>query len=175
MPRGLFDWGVGGYLLTIVSRFSCESSADAVLVFRGPMPQDMKRRLTEAFDMADDLVRSLDETALHYRLEEPSNTIWDQFWCVVGARESYARAMQAGEWAGFGCSLTPDDRGSKLPLTEALASSRVAAESAATDAPTSRFALDLLLHETQHQGQIIRYLYGLGHEAPASWKQKWNL
>jgi hypothetical protein len=35
--------------------------------------------------------------------------------------------------------------------------------------------LDLLLHETQHQGQLIRYVYGIGLDFPDSWRDRWNL
>jgi hypothetical protein len=32
-----------------------------------------------------------------------------------------------------------------------------------------------LLHETQHHGQLIRYVYGLGLVFPESWRDRWNL
>jgi hypothetical protein len=35
--------------------------------------------------------------------------------------------------------------------------------------------IDLLEHEAQHQGQLIRYLYGLGITVPTSWKNRYNL
>jgi len=36
-------------------------------------------------------------------------------------------------------------------------------------------ALDLLEHEAAHQGQLIRYLYGLALPIPASWKRRYAL
>ncbi len=118
----------------------------------------------------------MDETALGGRLREPSNTIWDQLWCVVGARESYARAIEKGGWMGFECSLTSADRGSKPMVVKALELSRQAVESAIGAASDDDgLVLDLLLHETQHQGQLIRYVYGLGLEFPQSWRIRWSL
>jgi len=35
--------------------------------------------------------------------------------------------------------------------------------------------LDLFEHETQHQGQMIRYVYGLGLHFPKSWIDRWAL
>lgn len=37
------------------------------------------------------------------------------------------------------------------------------------------FLFDLLEHEAQHHGQLIRYLYGLGIERPPSWKERYAL
>jgi len=127
--------------------------------------------------MTADLVGGLSDGAISQSLEEPSNTIWDQLWCVVGARESYARAIEAGAWAGFSCSLSSHDRGSRIRVIEALMSSRRAVITAvdSSDDDPAPMMLDLLLHETQHQGQLIRYVYGLGLEFPQSWKERWNL
>ena len=134
-------------------------------------------RLHGAFDMTSDLVDGLSEADMDLRLQEPSNTIWEQLWCVVGARESYAQALEAGEWVGFSCSLTGADRGSKARLRDAVESSRRAvSEAVATSANSSEeMILDLLLHETQHHGQLIRYVYGLGLDFPTSWRERWNL
>jgi hypothetical protein len=38
-----------------------------------------------------------------------------------------------------------------------------------------RLILDLLEHEAQHHGQLIRYLYGLNLEIPESWKTRYAL
>lgn len=134
-------------------------------------------RLHVAFDMTSDLVEGLSETDMDLSLHEPSNTIWEQLWCVVGARESYAKALEAGEWVGFSCSLTAADRGSKARLGDALESSRDAVVEAVAASPNAsgEMILELLLHETQHHGQLIRYVYGLGLDFPTSWRQRWNL
>jgi hypothetical protein len=88
-------------------------------------------------DLADTLTPEMFGSRLG---DLPSNTIADQLWCVVGARESYARAARDGGWKGFASSLN--------------------LESA---------------HETQHHGQLIRCLYGLGIPRPASWRERYAL
>lgn len=109
----------------------------------------------------------------------PSNTIGAQLWCVVGARESYARAALAGSWQGFTCRLSSEETRDSAAILSALAATvadvlaaagRVEPGSAAED-----FMLDLLEHEVQHHGQLIRYLYALGIERPSSWKERYAL
>jgi hypothetical protein len=132
--------------------------------------------LEDSMGRTDELARSLNDEAIGRRLQDPSNTLWDQFWCIVGARESYARAITAGEWVGFACSLTADDRGSQPRVVEALQSSHGEVQQAMSlPDPREQLILDLLLHETQHHGQLIRYVYGLGLEFPKSWRERWNL
>lgn len=132
-------------------------------------------RLAAAFDLTADLVTGLEEADMNRSLPVPSNTIWDQLWCVVGAREGYARAMEAGDWMGFSCSLTSSDRGSRERLEESLEASRQAVVEALSRSEDGERALDLLLHETQHHGQLIRFLYGLGLDFPESWRRRWSL
>ncbi|HJS71904.1 MAG TPA: hypothetical protein VJ858_04175 [Acidimicrobiia bacterium] len=132
-------------------------------------------RLTQAMPLLDDLIEGIEEDDLRSRLPVPSNTIWDQLWCVVGARESHARAISSGEWGGFTCSLTAVHRGSKAKVVAALETSRDLLVNAGETSPDSPFIFDVLLHETQHQGQLIRYIYGLGLTFPESWKARWSL
>ena len=140
------------------------------------MTNSISMQLGKAMERTDDLARSLDDESMGRRLQDRSNTLWDQLWCMVGARESYARAITAGEWVGFACSLTADDRGSRPRVVEALQSSREAVQSAVSlPDPPEVLILDLLLHETQHHGQLIRYVYGLRLEFPESWRDRWNL
>lgn len=139
------------------------------------MSQTTYERLVEEMPLFEDLIVAMSDTAMELGLPVRSNTIWDQLWCVVGARESYAKAIESGEWAGFSCSLTATDRGSRKKIAEALASSRVMMEESGKSSPDSPFLLDVLLHEAQHQGQLIRYIYGLDLAFPASWQTRWNL
>lgn len=100
--------------------------------------------------------------------------MWDQVW-LVGARESHVRAIEAGKWVGFSCSRTSADRGSKVRLQEALATSERAVIDALSASQDETNALDLLLHETQHHGQLIRFVYALELEFPQSWHSRWNV
>ncbi len=165
----------------------------------------LSQRLNGAFQRWIDLLDTLPEGALAQRLPVPSNSIGGQFWCLVGARESYARAIAVGSWKGFACSLSAEDALSRQALRAALQRSADAALAAVAtlaadepadtladalaDAPADDladalqpgvaaclgFALDLLEHEAQHQGQLIRYVYGLGHSFPESWRVRWAL
>ncbi len=133
------------------------------------------KSLNQSFDLYDDLLTSLSDDGLNQKLPVPSNRLWDQLWCVVGVRESVTKALESGEWQGFSCSLTSDDRGKREPLEQALTASRGLATALAEADPDHQLVLNLLLHEVQHQGQIIRYLYGLDLEIPPSWQRRWSL
>ena len=136
-------------------------------------------RLARSIGLYRDLVPILDERVLAAELGDlPSNPVGAQLWCVIGARESYARAIAAGEWSGFSCSLT--EPGDPAEVAEALARSadavaQVLRSSGEYTAPQEGLLLDLLEHEAQHHGQLIRYLYGLRLPIPASWKSRYAL
>jgi hypothetical protein len=63
-------------------------------------------RLDAVFDLYDELIASLDGAQLRQSLPVPSNPIGMQLWCVVGARETWARAMETGTWGPFRCSIS---------------------------------------------------------------------
>ena len=123
----------------------------------------LKARLAQALALTDSLAREATAETLAARNGgAKSNTIGGQFWCLVGARESYARAIEAGVWRGFACSL--GDTESPQGVRAALAASNravVAALDAARDLDGARleFLISLNEHEAQHHGQLIRYFY----------------
>jgi hypothetical protein len=141
----------------------------------------IRANLTRSMALYDDLLASLPESALAMKLPGvPSNTIGAQLWCVVGARESYARAVEAGAWAGFTCSLTSAASRDKAAVQAALSGSADAvvdklARLESYDDARSSFVVHLLEHEVAHQGQLIRYLYGLKLPIPDSWKARYAL
>lgn len=143
------------------------------------MRERLVERLGARMQTYEDLVQVLPEQALASELPVPSNTVGAQMWCVVGARESYARAIRAGDWEGFSCSLTAEGAHRSADVLACLRASSSAVLDAARDiewAPRrDDLLVDLLEHEAQHQGQLIRYVYGLGYEFPDSWKQRWAL
>lgn len=64
------------------------------------------QRLQHAFDLTLDLVQAMKSDDLKLKLEGmPSNMIGEQLWCIIGARESYLKAIINGGWVGFTCSL----------------------------------------------------------------------
>lgn len=133
------------------------------------------------FSLYDELAASLPETSLASKLPGlPSNAIGDQLWCVVGARESFARAIHAGEWEGFSCSLSAADTRELEAVGAGLARSTQDVLDAIDDLGSDdndrwRLTLRLLEHEAAHQGQLIRYLYGLRLPIPAGWKERYAL
>lgn len=145
------------------------------------MKRVLDERLRDAFGLYDALIAALDDDALTRRLRDlPSNEIGQQLWCVVGARESYARAIERGGWAGFTCSLAAADTVHRERVADALQTSAATATDtlARLDDLTEvqqRLALTLLEHEAQHHGQLIRYLYGLRLPMPEAWKARYSL
>jgi hypothetical protein len=137
-------------------------------------------RLDAVFGLYDELIASLDDTQLRRSLPVPSNPIGLQLWCVVGARETWARAMATGTWGPFGCSIasfedTQDPSLVAGALTASASAFREAARATPADEIRTDFKLGLLEHESQHLGQILRYLLGLGIEPPPGWKERFVL
>jgi len=141
----------------------------------------IRERMLESFELYAELVRELPDPALAMKLPGiASNTLGAQLWCVVGARESYADAIRSGAWPGFSCSLTRAETREREAVAAALARSAELVLPAIDDLDPGdddrvRFVLRLLEHEAAHQGQLIRYLYGLQLPIPARWKERYAL
>jgi len=143
------------------------------------LPAALASRFERSFALFRDFADSLDGSSLTEKLPDlPSNAIGLQLWCVVGARESYARAIRAASWEGFACSLTSPME--KIPVIGALGRSadevRTVLDGSEGFSETQLgLVLDLLEHEAAHQGQLIRYLYGLRLPIPESWRARYAL
>lgn len=141
----------------------------------------LQRRFARANTLYLDLVEAMTPERLSSGLPGlPSDTVGHQLWCVLGARESYVRAARAGAWQGFTSPVAGEQLTDPIALGDALraTSAGVAAwlgglEDADEDSYT--YALALLEHETQHHGQLIRYLYGLRVARPESWQRQYAL
>ena len=141
----------------------------------------LQRRFERSNTLYLDLLDTVPPEHLGSHLRDlPSDTVGHQLWCVLGARESYPRAARAGEWQGFTSPVTAEESTDAAALRAAF--SRTAAEVDAWvasidagDEDSLRYALALLEHETQHHGQLIRYLYGLGIDRPHTWQQQYAL
>lgn len=141
------------------------------------MNEQLKFRLDRAFQLTHDIVVHLDELSLGADLPNlPSNRIARQLWCVIGARESYTKAIETGGWQGFSCSLeTPRVKESVLTALEATHQHINQLDfTNLSDAQVS-LAFDLLEHEIQHHGQLIRYVYGNKLTFPASWNKRYTV
>lgn len=131
--------------------------------------------MQQRFGALSDLAAALDATDYSKNLAvERSKSIGEHFWCLVGARESYFRALEAGEWQGFDCSLK-DHNVSQPEFIAAL--NRTADEFSYVLArthwalATEQLLAELYEHEVMHEGQLIRLIYGLHLTMPAS--SKW--
>ena len=150
-------------------------------IYSSPMSRSdaIRDSFERSFGLYRDLLGVVDATALGSSLPGlRSNTMGEQLWCVVGARESYARAITAGEWVGFSCSLASP--GDPVEVADALTRSRAAVTDVLASLDTftpakDRLVLDLLEHEAQHHGQLIRFMYALELPIPASWKGRYAL
>ncbi|WP_196159462.1 hypothetical protein [Reinekea sp. G2M2-21] len=140
------------------------------------MITQIQERVSHKFQLFDSLAESLDFEQLHTRIDLPKyKTIAEHLWCVVGARESYAKALIAGQWQGFACSL--DEDASLAIYQKALKSSTVVCLKAFNqlDTPSQNqltLLLDLLEHETVHEAQLIRLCYAL--EIPFPDISRWS-
>lgn len=146
-----------------------------------PFPEVIRQSFERSFALYDELIAALPETSLAQELPGiRSNAIGDQLWCVVGARESYARAIELGRWSGFSCSLSAAATRDRAAVQRSLRESAVVATAALMmvtldDDARVRSALDLLEHEAAHHGQLIRFLYGLRLPIPSGWKARYAL
>lgn len=137
----------------------------------------LKARIDRAFGLTEGLVVHLVDTDLRLDLPGlPSNRISGQLWCMVGARESYIAAIVAGAWQGFSCSLSsPDKREAVLAALQATAGQLAALDFERLSEQQLRFAFELLEHEVQHHGQLIRLVYGNKLSFPESWHQRYTV
>ena len=128
--------------------------------------------LLNRFAAYSDLAKELDTDLLGKKIGVPKHkSLAENLWCVVGARESYAQAIQQGSWAGFSCSMTAfgaEDFQAKLQTSSAAVEAAIQNTSEWT-AERNQLLATLAEHEVLHEGQIIRHMYALEHELPESW------
>jgi len=141
----------------------------------------LRRRFSRANTLYLDFVDAVSAEQLGSHLADlPSDTVGHQLWCVLGARESYPRAARAGEWKGFTSPVTAGETTDAAALRAALVQTSADVDDWITgldagDEASLTYVLALLEHETQHHGQLIRYLYGLGIDRPESWQRQYAL
>lgn len=130
------------------------------------------KRLRSRVAAYDDLGKLLDEDLLGQRIDVPKHkSLAEHLWCVIGARESYARAIEAGAWEGFSCSMesfAPADFAAKLAESSTALEASIGSVADWTD-ERSDLLLALAEHEVMHEGQIIRHMYALERTLPDSW------
>lgn len=135
-------------------------------------------KVIRAFNLTSDLVNHLSDEQLALTISDlPSNKIGEQLWCIIGARESYLKAIQNSKWSGFSCSLK--NTNSKLEIINCLDKSLNNTISFFKDNDLSETQIDILLdlleHEVQHHGQLIRYFYSNKLTFPKSWNDRYTV
>ncbi len=66
------------------------------------MRQTIIDKLGTRFNAYIDLIQQSDDEVLQQKLDIAKHkSLAEHLWCVVGARESYAKALAAGTWQGF--------------------------------------------------------------------------
>jgi len=135
------------------------------------MRETVVQNLIKRFDSYAELIGI--DVNLSQKLDAPKHkSLGEHLWCVVGARESYAKALRSGEWDGFNCSMTEFLQTDFIEKLQTSAEDVKDAIKQIDDWTQNRelLLLELSDHEVMHEGQIIRHLYGLGCEIPASVK-----
>ncbi len=114
-----------------------------------------------------------------------SQSLSYQFFCMVGAHESYLKQLEHGSWQGFSSSvsgianLTPatikehmqrsdvvmTDLVKRIDLTQRLADGSYGYE----------VVQRMIEHEMHHHGQMINFLFCHHLPIPESWHEKWAL
>ncbi len=138
-------------------------------------------------EMTYDLLEVLEVSDLGLKLEfERSQSIGYQYWCMLGAQESWISLIGSGEWQGFSCSVNSlegsnviDDFKGQMQLADELLLRTLKAVDVTQEfndeaTPLSNYMI-LVEHESHHQGQLINFIYAHDLPIPKSWEVKWAL
>lgn len=135
------------------------------------MRETIVANLRKRFDFYTDLVAEVDDETINAELAVARNrSLGLHLWCVVGSRESFAKAIAAGEMAGWSSSVTKFERdqlNAKLVGSSQLLLEAIGAVQAWTPEREQLLA-QIAEHEVMHEGQIIRLMFGLEKPLPAS-------
>ena len=135
------------------------------------MRETIVANLRKRFDFYTDLVAQVDEAAINAELDIPRHrSLGMHLWCIVGSRESFAKAIAAGEMAGWRSSVKRferDEFSAKLVESARLLLEAIDAVREWTPERDQLLA-QIAEHEVMHEGQIIRLMFGLEKPLPAS-------
>ena len=135
------------------------------------MRETIIANLRKRFDFYADLVGQIDEETVSATLEVPRHrSVGLHLWCIVGTRESFAKAIAAGEMGGWTSSVTQLERNefkAKLATSSQALLDAIASVQEWTPERDQLLA-QIAEHEVMHEGQIIRLMFGLDKPVPAS-------
>jgi hypothetical protein len=130
----------------------------------------------------------LDPSHLTQTLPFPeSQSLGYQFWCMVGAHESYLKKLEHGSWQGFASSLSlyPAESWTPALIHKHMARADTKMVDLLTNMnlevplssgqPGYEVVMQMIKHEMLHHGQLINFLYYLRLPIPALWHEEWAL
>lgn len=135
------------------------------------MRETIIANLRKRFDFYADLVAQVDEEAINAELDIPRHrSLGMHLWCIVGSRESFARAIAAGKMEGWQSSVTKFERDEFTAKLAGSSQELLGAIEAVREWTPERDQLlaQIAEHEVMHEGQIIRLMFGLEKPLPAS-------
>ena len=127
--------------------------------------------LTQRFGFYADLATQVDDDTINAAMDIPrQRSLGQHLWCIVGARESFATAIEAGEMCGWSSSVTQFERDEFIAKLKQSAQILLAAIDGVGEWTPQRHKLlaQVAEHEVMHEGQIIRLLFGLQKPLPSS-------
>jgi uncharacterized damage-inducible protein DinB len=140
----------------------------------------VKEKVVSTIKLLDQITGVLEPEMYAQRLGSlRSNSIGEQLWCLAGARESYLAAISNDTDFKWTCSFSSDANSKPDIDLYLLERSKEFLSFLEKEGELSNNQLSLLLdflaHEYQHQGQLIRYLYGNKLPLPEGWRKLWHL
>ena len=149
---------------------------------------DIHQAVAERIQKAIRLTHSLAESAPYevFGRTMPggtSNTVGEQFWCINGARESYAKSLENGRWSGFSNSLDRTLTVQKPAVLTALQNSEALffsvfnklGRTATSDSKYFEILISLIEHEASHHGQLMRFWFALKQPFPREFALRYAL
>ena len=135
------------------------------------MRDTIVENLTKRLGFYADLVGQVDDATITAELDVPrSRSLGLHLWCIVGTRESYAKAIVVGEMQGWASSVKKLERDELAAKLAASGRTLLDAIDNVADWTPERDKLlaEVAEHEVMHEGQIIRLMFGLEKPLPSS-------
>ncbi len=139
------------------------------------------KKLKRVFAMNNEFLSTIAEDDLKLRLKGMrSDSIASQITCIIGCRDSYSKCLPIDEQFRWSPDFPYSERYNLIKLKSHLeeVGEKVVCELESIDLLSDNqqgLIMDLISHEYQHQGQIIRYFYANGLEMPNTVKTEWHL
>ena len=135
------------------------------------MRETIVDNLAKRIGFYDDLIEQANDNTLAAELAVPRNrSLGAHLWCIVGTRESYAKAIAAGEMSGWSSSVKRFEQDEFRDKLTRSGRDLLDAIGAVSDWTPERDKLlaEVAEHEVMHEGQIIRLMFGLEKPLPSS-------